>query len=89
MDVQSALLNVPSSLKLSVFEPAIWYRPEDFNIEILDRNLDHYNFYMYGPIGRRPLELTIKIRDRPLDEFMQESEEFRDYIEEAGKINKG
>lgn len=68
---------------------AIWYRPDDFNIEILDRNLDHYNFYMYGPSGRRPLEPTIKIKDRPLDEFMQESEDFRDYVEEAGKINRG
>jgi radical SAM superfamily enzyme YgiQ (UPF0313 family) len=68
---------------------AIWYRPDDFNIEILDRNLDHYNFYMYGPSGRRPLEPTIKIKDRPLDEFMQESEEFRNYVEEAGKINRG
>lgn len=68
---------------------AIWYKPDDFNIEILDRNLDHYNFYMYGPAGRRPLEPTIKIKDRSLDEFMQESEEFRDYIEEVGKINRG
>jgi anaerobic magnesium-protoporphyrin IX monomethyl ester cyclase len=68
---------------------AIWYRPDDFNIEILDRNLDHYNFYMYGPDGRRPLDPIIKIKDRPLDEFMRESEEFRDYIEEVGKINRG
>lgn len=68
---------------------AIWCRPDDFNIEILDRNLDHYNFYMYGPNGRIPLEPTIKIKDRPLDEFMKESEEFRDYVEEAGKINRG
>jgi len=68
---------------------AIWYRPDDFNIEILDRNLDKYNFYMFGMDGRRPLEPIIKIKDRPLDEFIQESEEFRDYIEEIGKINRG
>lgn len=68
---------------------AIWYRPDDFNIEILDRNLDKYNFYMFGMDGRRPLEPIIKIKDRPLDEFIQESEEFRDYIEETGKINRG
>jgi radical SAM superfamily enzyme YgiQ (UPF0313 family) len=68
---------------------AIWCRPDDFNIKILDRNLDHYNFYMYGPNGRIPLEPTIKIKDRPLDKFMKESEEFRDYVEEAGKINRG
>ncbi len=68
---------------------SIWERPDDFNIEILDRNLDHYNFYMFGPESRLPLAPIIKIKDRPLDEFMRESEEFRDYLEETGKINRG
>jgi len=67
----------------------IWYNPDKYNIEILDRDLDKYNFYMYGPDGRRPIDPIIKIKSRSLDEFTQESEDFRDWIEEIGKVNRG
>ena len=67
----------------------VWYNPEKYNIEILDRDLDKYNFYMFNSEGRRPLDPIIKIVDRPLDEFMKESEEFRDWVEDLGKANKG
>jgi radical SAM superfamily enzyme YgiQ (UPF0313 family) len=67
----------------------IWYNPDKYNIEILDKNLDKYNFYMFGPEGRRPLDPLIKIKDRSLNEFMAESEEFRDWVDEYGKINRG
>ena len=45
----------------------IWFHPERYNIEILDRDLDNYNFYMYGPEGRRNLAPLIKIKDRSLE----------------------
>ncbi|HNW31048.1 MAG TPA: radical SAM protein, partial [Spirochaetota bacterium] len=67
----------------------VWYNPDKYNIEILDRDLDKYNFYMFGPDGKRPLDAIIKIKDRPLDEFMRESEEFRDWVDDFGKINRG
>jgi len=67
----------------------IWYDPASYGIEILDRDLDKYNFYMFGPDGRRPLDPIIKIIDRPLDEFMKESEDFRDWVEDFNKVNRG
>ena len=67
----------------------VWANPDKYNIEILDKDIDKYNFYMFGPDGRRPLDKIIKIKDRDLDEFHAESEEFRDWLEETGKVNKG
>ena len=67
----------------------IWHNPKKYNIEILDKDLEKYNFYMFGPQGRRKIEPIIKILDRPLDEFINESEEFIDWIESLGKINRG
>jgi radical SAM superfamily enzyme YgiQ (UPF0313 family) len=67
----------------------IWYHPEKYDIEILDRDLDKYNFYMYDQNGRRKIEPIIKIKNRSLEDFHKESEDFRDWIEEIGKVNKG
>lgn len=67
----------------------IWYNPDKYNVEILNKNLNDYNFYMFGPEGRRPMQPIIKIKDRPLDEFLKESEEFRDFIQEKGIVNEG
>lgn len=67
----------------------IFDKPDNYNIEILDKGLDKYNFYFYGPSGRRPLDKIFKIKDRDIDEFHQESEDFRDFIEDLGKVNRG
>jgi radical SAM superfamily enzyme YgiQ (UPF0313 family) len=67
----------------------IWDNPDKYNIEILDKDLNNYNFYMFDNAGRRPIRPIIKIKDRPLKEFLKESEDFRDYIEDLNKINKG
>jgi anaerobic magnesium-protoporphyrin IX monomethyl ester cyclase len=67
----------------------VWNNPDKYNVEILNKDLDAYNFYMFGPDGRRKLEPIIKIKDRPLDEFMAESEEFRDWLEDFGRLNVG
>jgi len=67
----------------------IWENPDKYNIEILDRDLDKYNFYMFGPEGRRKLDPIIKIKDRSIEEFHKESEEFRDWLEEYDRVNKG
>ena len=67
----------------------IWSNPDKFNIKVLNKNLDDYNFYMYGSSGKNELKNIIKIKDRSLKEFNEESEYFRDWIENTGKTNRG
>lgn len=67
----------------------IWENPDKYNIEILNNNLEDYNFYFYGSEGKNELKNIIKIKDRTLEEFNEESEYFRKWIEEQGKVNKG
>jgi len=67
----------------------VWNNPDKYNIEILNRDLDLYNFYMFGPEGRRPLDKIFKIKDRCIDEFHNESESFRDWLEKTGTVNLG
>jgi len=67
----------------------IWINPDAYDIEILNRNLDDYNFYFFGKEGENELKNIIKIKSRPLDKFNAESKEFRDYLKETGKLNQG
>lgn len=67
----------------------IWYNPDKYNIKILDRNFDNYNFYMFGPEGRLPIKPIFKIKNRNIHDFHQESEDFRDWLEETGRLNRG
>jgi len=67
----------------------VWYNPLKYNIEILSRDLNDYNFYFFGPDGVNKLKPLIKIRDRSLEEFQEESEYFRKWIQATGKVNKG
>jgi len=67
----------------------VWNNPDNYNIEILDRDLDKYNFYMFNSNGRRPIDPIIKIKGRSIDEFHRESEEFRDWLEDQKKVNRG
>ena len=68
-----------------------WANPDKYNIEILNKNLDDYNFYFYGVGDDRENNMTdiIKIKDRSLDELNKESLEFREYLNTTGKINVG
>lgn len=67
----------------------VWANPDRYNVEILSTDLHKYNFYMFGPDGKTKLEPVIKIKDRDLDEFMEESERFRTWLDEYGKVNRG
>lgn len=67
----------------------IWNNPDKHGIEILNKNLDDYNFYFYGSEGKNKLKDIIKIKNRSLEEFNEESEYFRKWIEEQGKVNRG
>lgn len=77
----TALLPLPGS--------ELWINPLKYNIEILDRDLDKYNFYMFNDLGRRKIDPIFNIIGRDINEFHSESESFRDFLEELGKLNKG
>ena len=67
----------------------IWYHPEKYGVEILNRNLDDYNFYFFSNGKENPLKDVIKIKSRTQAEFNQESEMFRQYLLTTGKVNTG
>jgi len=67
----------------------IWYYPKRYGIKIVDRNLDHYNFYGYGPEGRRHLMKIFEYVDRDTEEVNKESEYFLNYLDKMGKVNRG
>ena len=67
----------------------IWDLPDRYEIEILNRNLDDYNFYFFGKNGENELKDIIKIKNRTLLEFNEESQEFRNYLKQTGKLNEG
>jgi len=67
----------------------IWENPDKFGIEILSRNLDDYNFYFFGSSGENELKDVIKIKERSLDEFNEETQYFKDWIHSTGKLNTG
>ena len=67
----------------------IWTNPDDYNIEILNRNLDNYNFYFYGSGGENKLQNIIRIKGRSLEELNEETTKFKNYIKSTGKLNTG
>jgi len=67
-----------------------WINPDKYNIEILNKNLNDYNFYFYGNPGDDDnIKNIIKIKNRSLKELNEESIEFREYLDSTGKIHKG
>ena len=67
----------------------VWYNPNKYNVEILNKDLDKYNFYMFNPSGKQALLPIIKIKNRPLNEYIKESEDFIDWLDNLGMLNKG
>jgi len=67
----------------------VWNNPDKYGVEILSRDLNDYNFYMFGPEGKHDLKPLIKLVDRPLDEFMAESEDFRNWLINIQNVNRG
>lgn len=67
----------------------VWYDPEKYGVEILSRDMRDYNFYFFGPDGVNDLKPVIKLKDRPLDEFVQESRDFRQWLFEREDVNRG
>ena len=67
----------------------IWYHPDKYGIEILNRNLDDYNIYFYDSSGTRELKDIIRLKGRDAEEVNEESLRFKNYLEEMGKLNTG
>ena len=67
----------------------IWLHPENYDIEIIDRNLDHYNFYFFGSHGENEMRDVIKFKNRDAMEVNEETKYFRDWIKSTGMANKG
>lgn len=80
-------------IALTTFVPLpgsdIWTHPEKYDIEILNRNLDDYNFYFFGSGGENPLKDIIKLKGRTLEEVNSETQEFKNFIKSTGKLNEG
>jgi len=90
----AALESLPQSIiACTSFVPvpgsAVWNDPDAYGVEILDTDLENYNFYFFGPDGENEIKPIIKIKDRPLEEFMEESERFRRWLAERGDLNRG
>ena len=67
----------------------VWYNPDKYGVEILSRDMRDYNFYFFGPDGMTDMKPVIKLKDRPLDEFVHESTEFRRWLFEREDVNRG
>jgi anaerobic magnesium-protoporphyrin IX monomethyl ester cyclase len=67
----------------------IWHNPQDYGVTITDRNLDHYNFYFFGKLGENKVQNIISFNDRDNDEVNKETQQFREYLKSAGKVNRG
>lgn len=67
----------------------IWNNPDKYGIEIINKNLDDYNFYFYGKYGENELKDVVRIKGRSLEEINQETQDFLDYLKSTNKLNKG
>jgi len=67
----------------------IWLHPENYGIEIIDKNLDHYNFYFFGSHGENEIRDVIRFKDRNMAEVNEETKFFRDWVKSTGTVNKG
>lgn len=67
----------------------IWFNPEKYNIEIMDRDLEHYNMWSYGPKGEVKWPDIIRPLDRDLETFNKEAEEMKVFLKSTGKWNVG
>jgi len=68
---------------------SIWENPNRYGVEIIDTNLDNYNFYFYGSSGENKIKDVIRLYNRDPEKVNKESQRFRNYLKETGKLNRG
>lgn len=67
----------------------IWDNPDKYDCAIIDRNLEHYNYFLYGPEGDLPINNTIKLNSMTLEELTANKQKMKWYIEATGKASEG
>lgn len=83
--------NIAISCKVFVPLPgsAIWIDPRRHGVRIICRDIADYNYFVFGPEGRRDLPPTIAPIGRDLDEFIGESADFLDWLDGTGLMDRG
>ena len=67
----------------------IWNNPDKYNIKILNRNMDDYNFYFFNKDKENKLKNIIRIKDRSLEDLNKETTHFKEFLKSTGKLNTG
>lgn len=67
----------------------LWDHPDKYDIEILTKNLTTYNFFFYGKDGENELHDIIKLKDRSLKEFNEETLRFKEFMKSTNRLNMG
>lgn len=67
----------------------VWHNPDDYNVEILSRDLKMYNYGFFDSNGEIPLLPIFKIKDRTLEEFHKETSDFKEWLTSCSSINRG
>jgi len=67
----------------------IWNNPDKYNIKILNRNMDDYNFYFFNKDKENKLKNIIRIKDRSLEDLNRETIHFKEFLKSTGKLNTG
>jgi radical SAM superfamily enzyme YgiQ (UPF0313 family) len=68
---------------------AIADTPEKFDCEVLESNIDEFNFYMWGPTGLNEWKDFIKINSLSPQQQRANKDKMRGYIIASGKSNHG
>ena len=63
--------------------------PEDFGCIIRDTDIDHYNFYLWGPEGENKWRDLISLDDLSDDKLRDNRERMKQYVIQSGKVNRG
>lgn len=85
--------NYYDTIALTNFIPipgsAIAKNPDKFNCKIIDSDIDHYNFYMWGPSGLNTWDSFIELTNLDGECFKKNKQCMRNYVINSGKSNRG
>lgn len=81
------------TIALTTFIPipgsAIANDPAAFGCKILDTNIDHYNFYLWGPDGENKWQDLIALDTLTPEQIQVNRERMKQFVIESGKSNQG
>jgi len=64
-------------------------RPDAHGCQILYHNIDHYNFYLWGPDGENPWGDLISLDNLTLEQLRDNRERMKEFIIASGRSNRG